>query len=119
MCLRLKELARQPLLPERAGREKDSSVGLMFSLPELAAYWHSITLRYNVHSLREQLEPTNIYKLHRGERSNDLKRLPTASCRQRQTSAFAVGGYSLDCLGTGRWNFRRHRLRGWHNNFRL
>jgi hypothetical protein len=27
----------------RAGREKDSSGGLIFSLPELAAYWHSIT----------------------------------------------------------------------------
>src|ERR1700730_8254741 len=33
------------------------------------------------------------YKLHLGERSNDLKRLPTASCRQCQTSALSFGGY--------------------------
>ncbi len=33
-----------------------------------------------------------IYKLHRGERSNDLRRLPTASCRQCQTSALAFEG---------------------------
>jgi hypothetical protein len=31
------------------------------------------------------------YKLHLGERSNDLKRLPTASCRQCQTSALLFG----------------------------
>src|ERR1700722_17024357 len=35
-----------------------------------------------------------IYRLHRAERSKDLKRLPTASCRQCQTSAFALTGYS-------------------------
>ena len=29
------------------------------------------------------------HKSHRGERSNDLIRLPTASCRQCQTSALA------------------------------
>jgi hypothetical protein len=34
-----------------------------------------------------------IYKLHRGERSNDLKRLPTASRRQCQTSALSFEGY--------------------------
>src|SRR5258706_15520607 len=33
-----------------------------------------------------------IYRLHRGDRSNDLKRLPMASCRQCQTSALAFGG---------------------------
>jgi hypothetical protein len=32
------------------------------------------------------------YKLHRGDRSNDLKTLPMASCRQCQTSALAFGG---------------------------
>lgn len=33
------------------------------------------------------------YKWHLGERSKDLKRLPTASCRQCQTSALSFGGY--------------------------
>jgi hypothetical protein len=33
-----------------------------------------------------------VYKSHRGERSRDLNRLPTASCRQCQTSARAFGG---------------------------
>src|ERR1700730_10702363 len=32
------------------------------------------------------------YILHLGERSNDLKRLPMASCRQCQTSALWFGG---------------------------
>jgi len=32
------------------------------------------------------------HKSHLGERSNDLKRLPTASCRQCQASALAFGG---------------------------
>jgi hypothetical protein len=34
-----------------------------------------------------------IYKLHRGERSNDLKRPPIASCLQCQASALAFGGF--------------------------
>lgn len=34
-----------------------------------------------------------IYILHRGERSNDLKRPPTASCRQCQTSVLSFGGF--------------------------
>jgi hypothetical protein len=38
--------------------------------------------------------PGSIYKLHRGERSNDLKRGPMASCRQCQTSAALFGGRS-------------------------
>jgi hypothetical protein len=32
------------------------------------------------------------YKLHLGERSNDLKMLPMASCRQCQASALSLGG---------------------------
>jgi hypothetical protein len=38
-----------------------------------------------------------IHMLHLGERSNDLKRLPMASCRQCQTSALVFGG-SLPAL---------------------
>jgi hypothetical protein len=41
------------------------------------------------------------YKLHLGERSNDLKRLPTASCRQCQTSALSfVGFLPALCFGS-------------------
>ena len=44
--------------------------------------------------LQPSREAGAIYRSHRGERSKDRKRLPMASCRQCQTSAFALWGYS-------------------------
>lgn len=39
--------------------------------------------------------------MHLGERSNDLKRPPTASCRQCQTSALGLGGdLAAICFGS-------------------
>src|SRR6266404_7217876 len=69
---------RRPHLRDRSSR----ALWLMFRLPEIRA---------------KSPQPSNKsdrpYKLHLGERSNDLKRLPTASCRQCQTSALSFGGY--------------------------
>ena len=44
--------------------------------------------------LQPSREAGAVYRSHRGERSKDRKRLPMASCRQCQTSAFALWGFS-------------------------
>jgi hypothetical protein len=46
-----------------------------------------------------QQDLPSIYRSHRGERSNDRNRLPTASCRQCQSSALGFGwGLSASCF---------------------